>query len=65
MSSFEELSVQVRAQTKIVITVCPKPQSDDIYRIGRDVNTGSQTYQIKLLINGIKVVTWDPFITAI
>ncbi|OPX44216.1 inclusion body protein [Ruminiclostridium hungatei] len=43
----------------------PQPQSDDdTYWMGRAINQGSQTYQVKIIINGTHVVTWDPFITS-
>jgi hypothetical protein len=43
----------------------PQPQSDDnTYWMGRAINQGSQTYQIKIVINGTHVIQWDPFITA-
>ncbi len=43
----------------------PQPQSDDnTYWMGRAINQGSQTYQVKIIINGTHVVTWDPFITT-
>ncbi|HEX2926290.1 MAG TPA: AidA/PixA family protein [Ruminiclostridium sp.] len=38
---------------------------DDTYWMGRAINQGSTTYQIKVLINGTHVIQWDPFITAI
>ncbi len=43
----------------------PTPQTDDnTYWLARAINQGTQTYQVKILINGTHVVMWDPFITA-
>ncbi len=41
----------------------PQPVNDDNTEwMGRAINLGNQTYQIKILLNNKKVIQWDPFI---